>query len=102
MSRSTRLTTPATDDRISRRGFLQAAGAASFGGALKRAYAATALQVSPQISALDLGGLILLQGAGCNVIAMRGEDGALMIDGGLAVNANALLKAVKERTGTSR
>jgi glyoxylase-like metal-dependent hydrolase (beta-lactamase superfamily II) len=36
------------------------------------------------------------------VIAMHGEDGALMVDGGLAANANALLKAVKERTGNSR
>jgi cyclase len=36
------------------------------------------------------------------VIAMRGEDGALMIDGGLAANADALLRAVKERTGNSR
>jgi glyoxylase-like metal-dependent hydrolase (beta-lactamase superfamily II) len=50
----------------------------------------------------DLGGLFLFQGAGCNVIAMHGEDGALMIDGGLAANADALLKAVKQRTGNSR
>jgi glyoxylase-like metal-dependent hydrolase (beta-lactamase superfamily II) len=33
---------------------------------------------------------------------MRGDDGALMIDGGLAANATALLSAVKERTGTRR
>ena len=39
----------------------------------------------------DLGGATLLQGAGCNVIAMPGPDGALMIDGGLAANADALL-----------
>ena len=44
----------------------------------------------------------MFQGAGCNVIAMRGKDGALMIDGGLAANADALLKAVKERTGNTR
>jgi glyoxylase-like metal-dependent hydrolase (beta-lactamase superfamily II) len=63
---------------------------------------AAALQSAPQISATDLGGLVLFQGAGCNVVAMRGEDGALMIDGGLAANADALLKAVKDRTGNSR
>src|SRR5205823_11625403 len=57
---------------------------------------------APQISAIDLGGLILFQGAGCNVIAMHGDDGALMIDGGLAANADTLLKVVKERTGNSR
>ena len=45
---------------------------------------------------------MLFQGAGCNVIAMHGEDGALMIDGGLAANADALLQAVKERAGNSR
>ena len=32
---------------------------------------------------------------------LRGEEGALMIDGGLAANADALLKAVRERTGNS-
>ena len=31
------------------------------------------------------------------MIAMPGPDGALMIDGGLAANADALLAAVKER-----
>src|SRR5919108_536067 len=101
--------TRATENRFSRRRFLRAGvqavqvvGAASLGGALVRGYAARAPQISPRISATDLGGLTLFQGAGCNVIAMRGEDGALMIDGGLAANADALLRAVRERTGNSR
>jgi len=69
--------------------------------------AVVARQNSPKISATDLGsGLSLFQGAGCNVVAMRGKNGALMgalmVDGGLAANADALLKAVKERTGNSR
>lgn len=55
-----------------------------------------------RITVTDLGGLFVFQGAGCNVIAMRGDDGALMIDGGLAANADALLRAVKERTGNNR
>jgi len=67
-----------------------------------RGFAARATQSSPTITATDLGGLTLFQGAGCNVLAMRGDEGALMIDGGLAANANALLKAVKERTGSGR
>src|SRR5215467_10439945 len=96
MLRSTRLNTQATENLISRRHFLQGVAAVSF-GSLGRA-----LQIPSQISVTDLGGLFLFQGAGCNVIAMRGEDGALMIDGGLAANADALLKAVKERTGNSR
>jgi glyoxylase-like metal-dependent hydrolase (beta-lactamase superfamily II) len=33
---------------------------------------------------------------------MRGEDGALMIDGGLAANSEALLRTVRDRTGNSR
>jgi cyclase len=98
-----------TDHRFSRRRFLRAgvqalhiAGAASLGGAVMRGYAVGTAQTSPQISATDLAGLNLFQGAGCNVVAMRGEDGALMIDGGLAANADALLRAVKEKTGNSR
>jgi glyoxylase-like metal-dependent hydrolase (beta-lactamase superfamily II) len=46
--------------------------------------------------------LIVFQGAGCNVIAMPGDDGALMIDGGLAANADALLGAVRDATGNDR
>jgi glyoxylase-like metal-dependent hydrolase (beta-lactamase superfamily II) len=85
----------ATENPLSRRRFLQLAGAA------------LVVQSSPKISTTDLGGgLTLFQGAGCNVIALRGKDGALMgalmIDGGLAVNADALVKAVKERTGSTR
>jgi glyoxylase-like metal-dependent hydrolase (beta-lactamase superfamily II) len=59
-------------------------------------------EASPDITTTDLGGLILLQGAGCNVIAMRGDDGALLIDGGLAANADALLRAVYDATGNDR
>jgi len=44
----------------------------------------------------------MLQGAGGNVLAISGPDGALMIDGGLAANADALLAAVKSATGASR
>jgi cyclase len=51
---------------------------------------------------MDLGGATLLQGAGCNVIAMPGPEGALMIDGGLAANADALLAAVRSATSSPR
>ena len=98
MSRST--SPPSTDHRLSRRRFLHA-GAAALGGALMPAYAFGG-QVAPRISTTDLGGATLLQGAGCNVIAMPGSDGALMIDGGLAANADALLAAVRSATGSSR
>lgn len=64
--------------------------------------AAPAQRAAAEITATDLGGLALLQGAGCNVIAMPGDDGALMVDGGLAANADALLRAVYDATGNER
>jgi glyoxylase-like metal-dependent hydrolase (beta-lactamase superfamily II) len=64
--------------------------------------ASAAGQVAPRISPTDLGGATMLQGAGCNVIVMPGSDGALMIDGGLAANADALLAAVRTATGSRR
>src|SRR5712692_9079685 len=81
----------------SRRRFLQV-GAAALGSTLLPA----AAFAQTRISTTDLGGATLFQGAGCNVVAMPGPDGALMIDGGLAANADALLAAVKTATRTSR
>ncbi len=79
----------------SRRCFLQLAGAAGLAEALGvRGFA------QPRMTARDLGGVMLFQGAGCNVLATPGPDGALMIDGGLAANADVLLAMVKTGTGT--
>src|SRR5688572_32358574 len=92
-------------DRVPRRGFLQMS-AAAFGGALWPWSPASAgyslLAQAPRITTTDLGGATLFQGAGCNVIAVSGPDGALMIDGGRAANAEALIAAVREATKTSR
>jgi cyclase len=96
-----------TEDRLSRRRFLRV-GAAAFGSVL--AYGARLAEASGEggqrasarISTIDLGGATLLQGAGSNVIAMPGPEGGLMIDGGLAANADALLAAVTSATGSSR
>jgi len=90
-----------TFGRTSRRRFLQVS-AAALGGALMPASAQAFGGQARVISTTGLGGATLLQGAGCNVIAMAGPDGALMIDGGLAANADALLAAVKSATRTSR
>jgi glyoxylase-like metal-dependent hydrolase (beta-lactamase superfamily II) len=85
---------------LSRRRFL-GAGAATLGGALLPALALRAQTAA--VAATDLGnGLFLLAGAGCNVLAMRGGDGALLVDGGLAANADALLRAVYAVTGNER
>lgn len=77
-------------------------GAASLGGVLIPLSAARAQGRAAEITTTPLGELFLLQGAGCNVLAMAGEDGALMIDGGLAGNADALLDAVFAATGNDR
>ena len=106
--------------RFSRRRFLYGgvaalgAAAAAGGGLLPHVHAA-ALEAGPYdalagaaqqgiaaIAATDLGGATLLRGAGGNVVAIAGGDGALMIDGGLAANASALLEAVSRATGSSR
>ena len=86
------------DLRVPRRRFLHV-GAAALGAALLPASFATA---QARITTIDLGGATLLHGAGCNVIAMAGPDGALIIDGGLAAHADALLAAIRQATGASR
>jgi glyoxylase-like metal-dependent hydrolase (beta-lactamase superfamily II) len=83
-------------------GAAEAAGLAALGGVLLPFLPARAQSAAPDITTTDLGGLKLLQGAGSNVIAMPGDDGALMIDGGLAANADALLGAVFSATGSDR
>jgi cyclase len=62
----------------------------------------TRLVAQTGITTTDLGGATLFQGAGGNVIALPGPDGALMIDGGRRANADALLEAVKTATKSSR
>ena len=82
----------------SRRLFLHTV--AAFGCTLFRSSAYA--QAPARITTTDLGGASLLQGAGCNVVALTGADGALMIDGGRAANAEALLAEVKRATGSTR
>lgn len=85
---------------LSRRLFL-GAGAATLGGALLPGFAVCAQ--GGAIATTDLGGgLFLLGGAGCNVLALRGDGGALLVDGGLVANADELLRAAYAATGTER
>ncbi len=74
-----------------RRTFLKAAAA---GLAVPYAFGQSSGQ-PPKITNTQLGdNLYLLSGAGANVIALTGPDGVLMVDGGLAQNADALAQAV--------
>jgi glyoxylase-like metal-dependent hydrolase (beta-lactamase superfamily II) len=54
------------------------------------------------LAVLDVAGLAVIQGAGCNVIALGGPEGALMIDGGLAANSAVLLAALHGAVKTTR
>jgi len=45
-------------------------------------------------------GLLLIQGAGCNVLAVRDGDGLVFIDGGLKANGKALLALAQKETST--
>src|SRR5687768_5157026 len=83
---------------VERRGFLRL-GAAALGGALLPvssvlAGQTAAGQVSP-ITATDLGGVWVFRGPAWNALALPGAEGALMIDGGDAANAEALLTSVR-------
>src|ERR1700687_4084565 len=67
--------------------FLKAAAA---GLAAPCAFAQTAKITTTQVG----DGICLLSGAGGNVIARTGTEGAVLVDGGLAENADALAQAV--------
>src|SRR6202044_3695089 len=54
------------------------------------------------VSVSDVNGLAVFAGAGCNVVALAGPDGALLVDGGLAVNSGVLLKSVADNLKTHR
>jgi cyclase len=77
------------------------AGSVTLGSALLPLLAARS-QPASSVTTTDLGGLFLFEGAGCNVLAMHGDRGALLVDGGLAANADALLRAVFSATGNDK
>jgi glyoxylase-like metal-dependent hydrolase (beta-lactamase superfamily II) len=86
----------------SRRTFLQISAAALGGTLVPATLAAQVRQSSSPLITADLGGATLIQFAGCNVIAVPGPEGALMIDGGRADGAGTVLGAVLSATKTSR
>jgi cyclase len=80
---------------LSRRGFVQAAVAASAGATLDTAFigSAWAREASVPLAASSLGGnLALVTGGGGNVVAMGSPEGALLVDGGSRAKAAAVQK----------
>lgn len=107
MPRSTRIR-PISASQLSRRellggglGLAGAAGGVAIANALYPLVARSQPD-SPTITSMALDELLVFQGAGCNVTVLPGADGNLMIDGGLEVNAPALLAAIFEATGNDR
>jgi cyclase len=78
---------------------MQALGAATLGSFARSALAGTDLHVTTTALAP---GMTLLAGAGCNVVAVQGPDGSLLVDGGYAKNSKALLTAAAQATGQTR
>jgi glyoxylase-like metal-dependent hydrolase (beta-lactamase superfamily II) len=79
-------------------GSLQLAAAATLGllapNARAKAAAITTTNLAP--------GITLLDGAGCNVLAVQGPEGSLLVDGGYAQHSKALLKAAAGATRNAR
>jgi cyclase len=88
----------------SRRGFIKLAVGGATGAALWSAGSLTTpAWATEALSATSVGdGLVLLTGAGANVLAVRGPDGALLVDGGLAVHSAELVKLALKATGTRK
>lgn len=88
------------------RRFLLRAGAPALAAASlfpASGFAAQAKRVrASDIVVKDANGLAVVSGAGCNVVALAGPDGALLVDGGLAVNGALVLKAVSGALKTAR
>lgn len=82
-----------------RRAFLaagvQLATAAGFGALAAPARAADASIKSSELAP----GMWLLDGAGCNVVAVKGGNGSLLVDGGYAQHSRTLLAAAAKATG---
>src|SRR5690606_16974697 len=89
---------------MDRRTFLQSMVPAA--GALLVAGSRCAMAVSPQAAQLTTTALseqlMLISGAGGNVVVFNSPEGVLLVDGGAPEHSAALLSLVQERTGAAR
>lgn len=77
---------------------MQITAAAGLAACTTRAHAAAASIKTSELAP----GIFLLTGAGCNVVAVKGDKGSLLIDGGLAQHSKALQKAATKATGNKQ
>jgi glyoxylase-like metal-dependent hydrolase (beta-lactamase superfamily II) len=75
------------------------AGSLLDAGLSRRAGAAASKSGALRVQSLAEG-LLLVQGAGCNVLALRNERGLVFIDGGLKGNAGSLLALAQKQLGS--
>ena len=94
---------------LSRRGFLASlSGTALAGSALARGSALAALRQPPATSPAKLtsemlaDGLLLVRGAGANVLVLRDPAGLVFIDGGLKANGKTLLSLAQKELGAKK
>jgi glyoxylase-like metal-dependent hydrolase (beta-lactamase superfamily II) len=90
---------------FSRRIFLRTAIAGSAGAALSGAEIAPAFareKHAPLAASRLADNLVLIAGAGANVVAASGAEGALLVDGGLEERSGELLKLVSTETSSRR
>ena len=81
----------------------QAGAAAAASGTAGGTRSAVARSIAASdLSIREVAGLTVIEGAGCNVVALGAPEGALMIDGGLAANSAVLLQSLLASTGASR
>lgn len=85
--------------RLGRRGFVSAALWTAAGLPLSRAAFAAD---SPIVATPLAGNLVLLAGAGANVVAAPGPDGLVLVDGGLEKYSKELLKTALGTTKTRK
>lgn len=81
---------------LSRRKFLSSSSCALGAAALGESVLQEVSAQPAEISRVDLNHAWVFQGGGCNVFAIPGgnEGGVLMVDGGLAANADRVIEAV--------
>lgn len=83
---------------INRRLFLRSSARALVAASLFSAVPAQARNNkkvrASDITVEDVNGLAVFGGAGCNVVGLPGPEGALLVDGGRAINSSMLLKIV--------